>query len=167
MANGLTRLSSRLALIVCGTISLLLSRTFRLVQGVMPNAYVKWSLFSTALMLIGGLTVVIALLPSSWLDRVCKIGADTRDDSSVPIKVLGGFAGFSYLLTVGLDIAPLSWHPTAQVVYLLCPASVLTITVDPSFAAVLLVLAPLNAAVYGSLGAVLGCALLAVRNRLE
>jgi hypothetical protein len=167
MANGLTRLSSRLALIVCGLTSVLLSRAFKLVQGVMPNANVKWSLFSTALMLMGGLTVVIALLPSSWLDRACKIGADTRDGSSVPIKLLGAFAVFSYLLTVGLDLAPLSWHPTAQVVYLLCPACVLTITVDPSFGAVLLGLAPLNAAVYGSLLAVLGCALLAVRNRLE
>jgi hypothetical protein len=167
MANGLTRLSSRLALIVCGMISLLLSRTFKLVQSAMPNANVKWSLFSTALMLMGGITVVIALFPSSWLDRVCKIGADTRDGSFVPIKLLGGFAAFSYLLTVGLDLSSLSWHSTAQVAYLLCPACVLTVTVDPSFGTVLLALAPLNAAVYGSLGAVLGCALLAVRNRLE
>lgn len=114
-----------------------------------------------------GVTVVIALLPSSWLDRACNIGPDTRDRSSVPIKLLVCFAGFSYLLTVGLDLAPLSWHPTAQVLYLLCPACVLTISVDPSFGAVLLGLAPLNAAVYGSLGAIFGCAVLAVRNRLK
>jgi hypothetical protein len=166
MVTGPTRLPSRLALIVCGMISIVLSRTFRLVQGVMHDANVKWSLFSTALILIGSLTVVIALLPSSWLDRACKIGPDTRDGSSLPIKLLGGFAGFSYLLTVGLDLAPLSWHSTAQVVYLLCPACVLTITVDPSFGTVLLGLAPLNAAVYGSLGALLGYFFLAVRNRL-
>jgi hypothetical protein len=166
MATGMTRLPSRLALIVCGMITILLSRTFRLIQDVMPDAKVKWSLFSIAFMLIGGLTVVIALLPSSWLESACKIGPDTRDQSSVPIKLLGGFAGFSYLLTVGFDLAPLSWHPTAQVVYLLCPACVLTVTVDPSLGAVLLGLAPLNAAVYGSLGALLGYVLLAIRNRL-
>ena len=79
--------------------------------------------------------------------------------------MLGGFAGFSYLLTVALHFVPPSWHPAAQLVYLLCPACVLTITVDPSLATVLLVLAPLNAAVYASLGTVFGCFVLAVRDR--
>jgi hypothetical protein len=47
---------------------------------------------------------------------------------------------------------------------LVCPACVATITVDPSFGAVALVLAPMNAAVYGSFGALLGYFFLAVRN---
>jgi hypothetical protein len=166
MAIGLTRLAFRLALILCGLISLSLSRAFRSFQGVMPDADVKWPEFSIALMLIGGAAVVIALLPSSWRDKLCKIDPDTQDRSSIPIKPLACFAGFSYLLTVGLNFAPLNWHLTKQAAFLLCPACVLTITVDPSFRAVLLVLAPLNAAVFGSLGAILGCCYLAVRNRL-
>jgi hypothetical protein len=166
MATGLAGLFSRVALIVCGVVSLLLSRTFHLVQGVMPNANVKWSQFSTALMLTGTLTLVIALFPSSWRDKLCKIGPDTHNRSSIPIQLLGGFAGFSYLLTVELELAPLSWHPTTRAVFLRCPACVLTITVDPSLGTVLLGLALLNAAVFGSLGAGLGYFFLAVRNRL-
>jgi hypothetical protein len=132
----------------------------------MPDANVRWSRFSTALMLVGGLTVVIALISSSWREKLCKIGPETQYLSSIPMKLLGGFAGFSYLLTVGLNLAPHSWHPTTQEVFLLCPACVLAITVDPSLWTVALELAPLNAAVFGSLGAGLGCVFLAVRNRL-
>jgi len=135
-------------------------------QVLIPDNHVAWTVFSAVLAVVGGLAAIIALLPSSWLDRACKIGPDTQDRSFVPIKFLGGFAGLSYLLIVGLDFAPLTWHPAAQVVYLLCPACVLTVTVDPSFRAVLFGLAPLTAAAYGSLGAVLGYLFLAVRNRL-
>src|SRR5271155_2292027 len=166
MATGLIGLPFRLALIVCGMTSILLSRTFRSLQGVMPAAHVNWSLFATALTLIGSLTVVLALLPSSWLERACYSGPLTEHRTAVPIKLFAGFAVFSYLFTVGLDFAPLSWHPTANLVYLVCPACVLTITVDPSFGAVALVLAPLSAAVYGSLGALLGHFFLAVQNRI-
>jgi hypothetical protein len=143
-------------------ISIVLGNAFSTMQVFIPDAHVKWRLFSTLLFLVGGLTVVVALLPSSWLTRTCKVSSN---DLSIPIKMLGGFAGFSYLLTVALHFVPPSWHPAAQLVYLLCPACVLTITVDPSLATVLLVLAPLNAAVYASLGTVFGCFVLAVRDR--
>jgi hypothetical protein len=164
--NPLRPIPAILALIACGMISILLSRSFRSIQGVVPGAKIHWSLFSTALMLIGGLTVVIALLPSLWLERACNSGPHTKDRSSMPTKLLGGFALFSYLLVIGLNFAPPSWHPSAQVVYLVCPACVLTITVDPSFGTVALLLAPLSAAVYGSLGALVGYFFLAIRNRI-
>jgi len=126
---------------------------------------VKWLLFAVALALIGSLASVIALLPSPWLERVCYSGAATEHRSSIPVKMLAGFAVFSYLLTVGLDFAPLNWHLSANMIYSVCPSCVLTITVDPSFVAGALVLAPLSAAVYGALGALLGYSFLAVRNR--
>ena len=166
MTTGLVTLFYRVALFVCGVISLLLGRAFRMIQGVMPDASVNWSLFSITLTLVGGLVVVIALLPTSWVERACNSGSRRESDSSIPIKLLGGFALFSYLLTVGLNFAPRSWHLTAQMVYSACPACVLTVTVDPSLGAVMSMLAPLNAAVYGSLGALLGYFFLAVRNRI-
>jgi hypothetical protein len=43
-------------------------------------------------------------------------------------------------------------------VYSLCPACVLTITVDPSLPTILFVLAPLNALVFGAVGGVIGTA---------
>jgi uncharacterized BrkB/YihY/UPF0761 family membrane protein len=165
MAADFIRLPSRLALIVCAMISILLSRTFRSFQGALPAVDVNWSVFAVALALIGSLTAVIALLPSSWLERACHSGPPTEHRSFIPIKMLASFAIFSYLFTVGLNFAPLNWRPSASMVYSACPSCVLTITVDPSLGAVALVLAPLNAAVYGALGALSGYCFLAVRNR--
>jgi hypothetical protein len=69
---------------------------------------------------------------------------------------MGAFAVVSYLLVAGLSVAPHGWHPSPQFVFFICPACGLTITVDPSLGTVLAGLAPLSAAVYGSLGAILG-----------
>jgi hypothetical protein len=166
MATGVIRLSSRLALFVCGMISILLSRAFRSLQGAMTAVHVSWRLFAVALALIGGASAVIALLPSLWLERACYSGPAIEHRSRVPNKLFAGFAVFSYLVTVGLNFIPLSWHLPADTIYSACPSCVLTITVDPSLGTVALVLAPLNAAVYGALGALLGYSFLAVRNRL-
>ena len=165
MATGLIRLFPRVALFAFGMTSIILSRAFEFAQVLIPDFHVKWRIFSAVLLVVGGLTVLIALVPSSWLESACKIGPNTQERSSLPIKLLGCFAALSYLLTVGLDLIAPSGHMTPQLAYLLCPACVLTITVDPSLGSVLLMLAPLNAAAYGSLGAVLGYFFLAVRNR--
>src|SRR4029077_21272218 len=138
-----TRLPSRLALFACGFITIIFSNAFRAMRVLIPDAHVKWGLFSGVLVVVGGVTVLIALLPSSWIEGACGIGAETQAGWSLPMKLLAVFAGLSYLLTVGLDLAPHSWHFSTQAVYLLCPACVLTITVDPSLGSVLFLLAPL------------------------
>jgi cellobiose-specific phosphotransferase system component IIC len=166
MTTHLIKLSSRLALFICGTITILLGRTFNVTQVAMPVASVDWFLLSIPLVLVGGLTVLIALLPSSWVEPALNSSHGAQNRPSMPIKLLGGFAVFSYLLTVALNYIPPGWHLTAQTVYLVCPACVLTVTVDPSLGTVMLLLAPMNAAVYGSLGVLLGHLFLAVRNRI-
>jgi hypothetical protein len=126
---------------------------------------VSWYLFPVALMVVGGSVMVIALLPRSWVTgRRTQLGQTADAFISVPIKMLGAFALFSYLLTVGLDLAPLNWHPSPSFVYSVCPACVLTITVDPSLGSVLLLLAPLDGVVYGSFGAVVGFVLVVLRS---
>lgn len=126
-----------------------------------PAASHSWNVIAAAWIVIGGVSVIIAVLPDLWIDAACKVVAE-RPVSSLPIKLFGGFAVFSYLLTAGLDFAPLGLRPTPQLVYTLCPACTLSVTVDPSLSTVLLLLAPLDAAVYGALGAVVGYVLLAL-----
>ena len=154
MATRLIGPLSRLAFLVCGIISVMLSNIYRSLQGlrVLPNSELR--LFSTVLTVAGAFSVVIAVLPNSWVEKACKI--EPGKLSSVPIKMLGGFAVFSYLLPAGFYFAPHSWHPSPQLAFSVCPACALTITVDPSLVTFLLLLAPLNAAVYGSLGAAVG-----------
>lgn len=154
MASSLLGLPSRLAFFVCGMISVALSRIYFALQGLDPSSHRWWSLFSRILVAVGGFAIVIAVLPGSWVEKLCKLEPDKL--SLVPIKMLGIFASVSYLLIVGLSLAPHSWHPSPQIVFAVCPACALTITVDPSLGTVLLALAPVSAAVYGSLGGVLG-----------
>lgn len=154
MASRWIGIPSRVAFFVCGLISVALSRMYIALRGLDPASHGIWSLFSAVLMVLGVSSVLIALLPGSWVQKVRKI--EVGKPSSLPIKMLAGFAVVSYLVVVGLSFAPHSWSASSQFVFFVCPACALTITVDPSLGAVLLGLAPLSAAVYGSLGAVLG-----------
>ena len=172
MANSRIRILSRLAFFVCGAVSVLMGNAHRAIFAAVgaigdPGhvAHGKWDTHSAALAVVGGIALVIALVPSSWIEKLCRVGPDDRRLPSVPIKMLGGFAAFSYFLTVGLYFAPVSWHPNQELVFSLCPACVLAITVDPSLESVLLLLAPLDAAVYGALGGVLGYMQVVLRNR--
>ncbi len=154
MASRLIGIPSRIAFLVCGLISVALSRMYIALRGFDPASHGSWSLYSAALMVVGVSSVLIGLLPGSWVQKARKIEPGKR--SSLPIKMLAGFAAVSYLVVVGLSFAPHSWHTSPQSVFSVCPACALTITVEPSLGTVLLGLAPLSAAVYGALGAVLG-----------
>jgi hypothetical protein len=75
------------------------------------------------------------------------------------LKTSLAFAAIGYLVALGLYFAPLGWHIPGAVVYAICPAAYLTITVDPSFAGVALALGPVNASVYGVIGLAVGLVL--------
>jgi hypothetical protein len=162
MASSLIGIPSRFAFLVCGLISVALRRMYLALRSLDPASHASWSLFSAALMVVGGFAVFIALLPGSWVEKACKI--EPGNPSLLPIEMLAGFAVVSYLVIVGLFFAPHTWHPSPQVVFAVCPACALTI-VDPSLGTVLLGLAPLSAAVYGSLGAVMGYMSVVLRKR--
>jgi hypothetical protein len=72
------------------------------------------------------------------------------------LKLSLGLGALSYLITVGLYFVPPFWHLSASAVFAICPACVLTVTVDPSFASVALILAPIDAMVYGAVGLAIG-----------
>jgi len=164
MTGSATGVPSRLVFLVCGTISILLGNLYRnLTLAPGPVVHSGWDPFSIALMAAGGFAVAIALLPGSWIRRVCKIGPNNQQCLSLPLKMLGGFAAFSYLLTIGLYLAPLSGHPSLWVVFSACPAWVLMLGAGDSVGTVVLLVAPVDAAVYGSLGATFGFLLVVFR----
>ena len=136
-------------------VSLALGRVYRALIGLDRAAQGSWSVFSVILMLVGVIAVFVALLPGSWITRALR--PKSTGPSLAPIKMMGFFAATSYLVIVGLTLASHSWSPTPELVFSVCPACALTITADPSPQTVLLLLAPLSAAVYGALGGTLGC----------
>jgi hypothetical protein len=82
---------------------------------------------------------------------------------STPIKLLGYFAAISYLVALVAYFAPHSWNLDPQLMIVLCPLYFVKMTFDPPLIAVFFLLAPMNAAVYGSLGLTVGYAWLAFR----
>jgi hypothetical protein len=77
--------------------------------------------------------------------------------SSLPAKLAMIFAVCAYVWTLALALIPPSkLNLPVPVAFLLCPACIFTVTVDPSFSTVALLLAPLNAVIYAFLGLCLG-----------
>ncbi len=165
MGTGSIGIPSRIAFFVCGLISALLSPAYQTLQTLgIGNG--EWRVFSGLLIFLGGFAALVAVIPTSWVKRICRIGPSKQSPLSIPIKMLGGFAAFSYLLSVGLYFAPTHWHFSAGFVLSICPGCALSITVDPSIETVLFMLGPINAAVYGSFGGLLGYLFLVFRTCL-
>jgi len=75
----------------------------------------------------------------------------------MPVKLALILAACAYLWTITLArVPPSRGHIPMPLVFLLCPACILTPTVDPSFSTVAILLAPINAFVYGLVGICLG-----------
>jgi hypothetical protein len=74
------------------------------------------------------------------------------------IKVALGFGAIGYLGATALYLLPIRWypHPSASFLFAICPPAILTMTVDPSFGSLALILAPLNAILYAIAGFVIG-----------
>jgi hypothetical protein len=68
--------------------------------------------------------------------------------------LVGGAVG--YLVTIGIYFAPTSWPLSPAIVFGLCSPLLASFTVDPSFTAVASVFVPLNALLYGAVGALIG-----------
>jgi hypothetical protein len=75
---------------------------------------------------------------------------------SVVLRITSSFAAAGYFVAVALQLTPPSWRLSPSLVYSVCPPAFATITVDPSWMAVLVVIGPANALIYGILGLVIG-----------
>jgi hypothetical protein len=125
----------------------------------------EWIIFVATLALVGFFSVTLAVLPRSWIAKACKKDRDDEQLFLAPIKWLAGFAAISYLLAVVAYLAPHRWNLDPQLMFSLCPMYLVKMTFDPPPAAIFLLLAPMNAAVYGSLGLTVGYTWLAFGKR--
>lgn len=125
----------------------------------------EWIIFVITLGLLGLFSVTLALLPRSSIAKACKKDRDDEQLFLAPLKWLGAFAAISYLLALVAYLAPHRWNLDPQLMFSLCPLYFVKMTFDPSLLTTFLLLAPMNAAVYGSLGLTLGFAWMAFRKR--
>jgi hypothetical protein len=165
MAGRAVRITSRIAFLLCGLISLLTAVPYAMQRGEDLPVQSEWIVFTVALALVGIFSVTLVVLPRSW---IAKVGRRDRDDGqlfSSPLKLLGGFAAISYAVALFAYFAPHRWNLDAQLMLVLCPMYLVKLTIDPPPVVIFFLLAPMNAGVYGALGALLGYARMAFRGR--
>jgi hypothetical protein len=165
MRGRALRITARVAFFLCGVISLITAAPYVLLRGVDLPVQSEWIPFAVVLALLGVVSLTAALLPRSWIAKACKTDRDDQRLFSAPLRLLGVFAAISYLVALVAYLAPRSWNLSPQWMLLLCPMYFVKMTIDPAPVAIFFFLAPMNAAVYGALGATLGYARLAFRGR--
>jgi hypothetical protein len=165
MSARAIRITSRIVYLLCGLTSLFTGFPFLTVRGELPlPVQSEWVVFAAALAVVGLFSLTLAVLPRSWIAKACKKDRNDEQLFVAPLKWLGSFAAISYLIAVVAHLAPHRWNLDPQVMYSLCPLYFVKMTFDPSLMTTFLLLAPMNAAVYGSLGLSLGYAWLAFGN---
>ena len=165
MAGRAIKITSRIAFLLCGLISLFTAAPYVAERGEDLPVQSEWIVFAAALAVVGVFNVTLAALPRSWIAKACKKDRDDEQLFSAPLKWLGGFAAISYLLALVAYLAPHRWNLDPQLMLSLCPLYFVKLTFDPSLVTTFFLLAPMNAAVYGSLGLTLAYAWLAFRKR--
>jgi hypothetical protein len=165
MPGRALRVTSRIVFAICGLVSLLTGAPYVMLRGVDMPVQSEWVVFAAALALVGVFSLTLAVLPRSWIAKLCNKHRDDPRLFSAPLKLLGSFAAFSYLVALVAYLAPHRWNLDPQLMLVLCPMYLVKMMFDPSLVAVFFLLAPMNAAVYGSLGLTLGFVWSASRRR--
>lgn len=165
MSGRAIRITARIVFFLCGLISLFTAVPYVMLRGSELPVQSEWIIYVVALVLVGVLSVTLAVLPRSWIAKPCKRNQDDKQLFSKPLKLLGAFAVTSYLLAILAYLAPHRWNLDPQLMFLLCPMYFIKMTFDPSLVTTLFLLAPMNAGVYGSLGLTLAYAWLVFRRR--
>ena len=159
MTGRTIRITSRIIFCVCGLVSLITAVPYAMLRGADLPTQSEWVIFVAALAMLGGFSMMISFLPRAWIAR------KDRDDMRIfalPLKLLGSFAAVGYCVAVFAHLAPHTWNLNPQLMLALCPLYLVRMTFDPSPALIYFLLAPMNAAVTGSLGLTLGYAWLAL-----
>ena len=164
MTTRAIRVTARIVFLMCGLTALLTCVPYAMLRGAELPVQSEWVIFVAALALVGLFSLAIALLPRSWLAKICKKDRDDERLFSAPLKLVCVLATISYLVALVAYFAPHSWELNSQLVLALCPMYFVKMSIDPWPAQIFFLLAPMNAGAFGALGVVLGY-VAAVRRR--
>jgi hypothetical protein len=167
MAGRATNITVRILFFLSGVVSVLLAALYTMLRGSdLPNQK-EWIIFTLVLGVVGAANVLVAIFPAAWTASVCRV-PNTSSLFSLPVRMFGGFAVVAYLVTVALFFTPHEWNLSGYLwTYLLCPVYIVRETFDPGPVGIFLMLAPINAAVYGAIGTMVGFVRLALFSTTE
>lgn len=150
------RSTSRFIFILCGLTSLVTAVPYAMLRGIDLPYQSEWVIFVVVLGLVGIVGIGAGLARRAWIAKICKRNPDDKRLFSWPLRLVVGCATLFYAIAAFAYFAPHNWNIDAQLMLALCPLYLLKMTFDPSAAMVFFLLAPMNAAVYGSIGLALG-----------
>jgi hypothetical protein len=78
MAGRATRATARTIFVICGLVSLVTCAPYVLLRGTELPVQSEWIVYAVALGAVGVFSVLVGLLPRSWL---AKLGKRDRDDA--------------------------------------------------------------------------------------
>ena len=116
----------------------------------------EWVIFVVVLGLVGIVSVGRALPPCVDREDLQKGIRTINGYFRAPFRLLVGFATLFYAIAAFAYFAPHRWDLDPQLILALCPLYLVKMTFDPSPRWMFFLLAPMNAAVYGSIGLALG-----------
>jgi hypothetical protein len=165
VAGRAIRNTARVIFFICGLVSLFTCVPYALLRGVDLPVESEWIAFVAVLGPIGLCSLTVAVLSNSRLARIGKMDWQDARLFATPLKLLGFFAALAYLIALFAYLAPHRWNLDPQLMLILCPMYFLKMTFDPSPTTTLFLLAPMNAAVFGSLGLTLSYGWMVLQRR--
>ena len=163
MLYSAIKMAQRAAFFICGVVTVLVGRVYSGLQRLALTEKSDRLHFPYALLILGTVAICVSFLPTSWVGGIGTKPTELR--RITPFRFLLSFAALGLLLVVVFSFVPPTTlaRPSIPLVYSLCPACVLTATVDPSLTTAVFFIAPLNALVWGAIGGVIGTAFVIVR----
>ena len=168
MAGRATRIAARIVFFVSGAVSIAVGVVFWSMHGTELPYQADWPIFAGVPFLTGVVAVLSALLPRRWTGKVFGVAPDDPSLLTVPGEGWLIVAATAYLIALVFHLTRESWHPGQQWTFSLCIVCGITASMGPqdhSLVSILLMLAPINAAIYGSIGLTLGYAWFFLRRR--
>jgi hypothetical protein len=154
MAGRCGNITVRFVFFMGGVVSLAVAALYAMLRGSDLPYQNEWVIFTVVFGLVGAVNVLVAILPASWTAKICRV---KNKSSLFSLRMFGGFAVVSYLVAAGFFFTPHEWNLSGSLwTFLGCPVYIVRETFDPTRVEIFLVLAPINAVVYGTIGSMVG-----------
>ena len=154
-------IGGRTAFCLCSLATIVNTLPYALLRGVDLPRQSEWIWFVGLLGPVGLCSLAAAVLPRSWIGSILGITPQSPAVFTSPLKSLIVGALVGYVVAASAHSIPNRWNVNPQLLLPICPLYFVKMTFDPKPAETFVLLAPLNAGLYGALGMLVGYFVLA------
>ena len=97
-------IAARFAFLLCGAVAVGISAVLQIVANLFPGCVRAMAYLVHRPFTVGGVSLVAAMIPRKWIVKMRGSDLGNEFQRKLPIRMLLGFAAFSYLSIVGLTL---------------------------------------------------------------